>query len=105
MITFFKNLFKTIDYTSLLKKGAIVIDVRSSVEYDNGHIANAKNIPLDKLHIHIDRLKALQVPIICCCASGVRSGLASKKLKSTGIVAYNGGSWQSLNNKLDKIIK
>ncbi len=102
MLTFLKNLFKTTDYATLLKKGAIVLDVRTAVEFDNGHIAKSKNIPLDKLNLHIDKLKVQQVPIICCCASGVRSGMASKKLKNNGIEAYNGGGWNSLNKKLFK---
>jgi phage shock protein E len=105
MITFLKKLFKTTDYTSLLKKGAVVIDVRNGAEFDAGHIGKAKNIPLERLSERIIELKNLNVPIICCCMSGVRSGIAAHKLKNNGVDAYNGGGWQSLASKLNKIAK
>jgi phage shock protein E len=103
MITFLKNLFKTNDYHSLLKNGAIIIDVRNGSEYDAGHIGKAKNIPLERLGDRVAELKDYNVPIICCCMSGVRSGIATNKLKKYGLDAYNGGGWQSLSKKLSKL--
>lgn len=100
MLAFFKNLFKKTDFNGLMNKGAIIIDVRTPVEFDAGHIGTSKNIPLDRLKLKVDELKRYKVPIICCCASGMRSGTATNLLKSNGIEAYNGGSWQSLSNKI-----
>jgi phage shock protein E len=100
MFSFLKNLFTSTNYRALLANGAVIIDVRNAGEFDNGRIPNSKNIPLDKLSLHIDKLKSQNVPIICCCASGVRSGMAAGTLKRNGIKAYNGGGWSSLLRKI-----
>jgi rhodanese-related sulfurtransferase len=100
MFSFLKNLFSTTNYANLLEKGAIIIDVRTGPEYDAGHLPKAKNIPLDRVNERVVELKSKNVPVICCCASGMRSAVASKLLKNNGIEAYNGGSWNSLGRKL-----
>jgi rhodanese-related sulfurtransferase len=100
MFSFFKNLFKSVNYQHLIAQGAWIIDVRTGAEYDTGHVQKAKNIPLDRLHSRIGEIKSQGVPVICCCASGVRSGKAVNILKANGIRAYNAGSWQSLARKL-----
>jgi phage shock protein E len=100
MLSFFKNLFSNTNYKALLQQGAVIIDVRNAVEYDNGCIPSSKNIPFDKLNVHIDRLKSQNKPIICCCTSGVRSRMAATLLKKNGINAYNGGGWKSLLAKI-----
>jgi phage shock protein E len=100
MIQFIKSLFKKTDYKQLIKNGAIIIDVRTPHEYDNGHIQTAKNIPLDVLPKKVDDLKKKNVTVITCCASGMRSGVAARILKSNGVTSINGGSWASLNNKI-----
>ena len=38
-----------VDYKTLVKEGAIIIDVRSPMEFQSGHIKGSKNIPLDQL--------------------------------------------------------
>ena len=80
--------------------GAIVIDVRSLAEYANGHIKGSKNIPLETILSNIETIKNYKKPVIACCASGMRSGLATTTLKSNGLIAMNGGSWSSLEEKL-----
>ncbi|MFT5230727.1 MAG: phage shock protein E [Candidatus Azotimanducaceae bacterium] len=62
------------DYTS---RGAIVLDVRSKAEYDNGAIPGSKHIPLQQVNSKIEEIKKWNRPMICCCASGMRSGSAS----------------------------
>lgn len=84
----------------LLAKGAIILDVRTQAEWDRGHIKNAKHIPLDDLRNHVDELKALNKPIITCCASGVRSAKAAEFLNLNNIIATNGGGWLRLESKL-----
>ncbi len=100
MLSFLKNLFNPTNYKELISNGAIIIDVRTATEFDGGHIPKSKNIPLDKINIHIERLKAQNIPVICCCASGMRSGMATSSLKRNGIKAYNGGGWSSLIRKI-----
>ncbi|MEO9076160.1 MAG: rhodanese-like domain-containing protein [Gelidibacter sp.] len=83
-----------------LDKGAIILDVRSKSEWDNGHIKNAKHIPLDQLRNQVEKIKKMKKPVITCCASGARSGQATQILKSNNIEAMNGGGWSSLQRKL-----
>ncbi|MFT5779083.1 MAG: phage shock protein E [Crocinitomicaceae bacterium] len=92
----FKNLFKKTDYKQLFKDGAVVIDVRSPQEYEGGAIPGSENIPLGSLPSRTKEIKSLNVPIICVCASGMRSGAAKTKLKAAGVDAYNGGPWTKM---------
>ncbi len=81
-----------------LVKGAKIIDVRSSSEYQSGHVKGSLNIPLNMIESHESELKKMKVKIIFCCASGNRSGQATKKMKEKGIDCINGGSWLNLNS-------
>ncbi|TYA74988.1 rhodanese-like domain-containing protein [Seonamhaeicola marinus] len=83
-----------------LRRNAIIIDVRTAEEYVNGAIIGSRNFPLQSLGNYINEIKAFNKPIITCCASGVRSGIASKLLRRHNIEVINGGSWHNLNAKL-----
>ncbi|MFT5963843.1 MAG: phage shock protein E [Flavobacterium sp.] len=103
MINTLKKLFgfgPKVDYTALVKQGALILDVRSPNEYQQGHIKGSINAPLNELSKHISKLKK-ETAVITCCASGMRSASAKSVLKSNGFTqVYNGGSWSSLQNKL-----
>jgi phage shock protein E len=104
MINRLKKLFglgPKVDYTNLVKQGAIILDVRSKAEYLGGHIKGSTNIPVDTLRNNLSKLKDKNQPIITCCASGMRSASAKSILKSSGYSqVYNGGGWSSLKNKI-----
>jgi phage shock protein E len=100
MLSFLKNLFQKNNYQEMVLNGAIIIDVRTGAEYDSGHIANARNIPVDRIKDRVAELKKTNLTIICYCASGMRSGVATSILKANGIKAYNAGSFGSLSRKL-----
>ncbi len=87
---------KTVNLKEVLSRGALIVDVRSGKEYDTGHPAKSINIPLRYLGQNIEQLKAYDKPIITCCVSGRRSGLATKILSAKGLEVYNGGPWQSV---------
>jgi rhodanese-related sulfurtransferase len=90
-----------VDYSELVKQGAIILDVRSKVEYAGGHIKGSMNISVDQLQNNLGKLKDKNQPIITCCASGMRSASAKSILKSNGFLqVYNGGGWSSLRNKI-----
>jgi|SRR5690554_448339 len=91
---------KTKKIEDFKNRGAIILDVRSKGEYDGGAIPGSKNIPLQSLNSKIATIKKWNKPVICCCASGMRSGSASTILQSKGIEAMNGGGWFSLSKKL-----
>jgi len=89
------------NYAQLVQEGALILDVRTKGEYAGGHIKNSVNIPLDQLGGGLSKLKDKNRTIICCCASGMRSGSATSLLKSRGYTnVYNGGGWNGLNNKI-----
>jgi phage shock protein E len=89
-----------VDYALLLKKGASIIDVRTKAEYQQGHIRGSVNIPLQSLENNLSKIKK-DKPVITCCASGMRSASAKSILKSNGFPeVYNGGGWNSLQNKI-----
>ncbi|MBI3233915.1 MAG: rhodanese-like domain-containing protein [Bacteroidetes bacterium] len=103
MLATIKNLFglEKTDYPQLVQEGAIILDVRSKGEYAGGHIEGSINIVLDQLGNNLSKLKDKNKPIITCCASGMRSASATSFLKSNGYSSvYNGGGWQTLNQKL-----
>ncbi len=86
-----------VDISSLLQKGAIIVDVRSPGEYAGGHSKGSVNIPLDSLRNNLKKLPDKEKPIITCCASGARSSSAKSFLKSQGYTnVHNGGSWYNV---------
>jgi phage shock protein E len=101
MFSIFKKLFGPgTDFKALVQQGALIIDVRSPGEFSGGHIKGAQNIPVDKIANQVAKLKKTGKPIITCCRSGARSGMAAGILKQNGIEAYNGGPWNVLNSKI-----
>ncbi len=81
----------------LIKSGeATIIDVRTPSEFQGGHVANSKNIPLQELQNHIEELRGIN-NIVLCCASGARSSYATSLLRQNGINCENGGSWLDVN--------
>lgn len=81
-------------------KDAIIIDVRTTNEYNQGAIPGSKNFPLQSLNSKIEAIKKFNKPVITCCASGMRSASAASILKANNIEAMNGGGWSSLYSKL-----
>lgn len=80
-----------------IKKGAVIIDVRTPHEYDRGKVPGSVNIPVDRMPISIERIKGMKKPIVLCCASGARSGKAKGILTAAGLSdIHNGGSWESV---------
>lgn len=78
-----------------LKNGALVIDVRSHAEFNSGHLTNAINLPLDEIEIVLPRrVKDKNQLLLLHCQSGMRSGVAKKKLKGLGYAnVFNLGSY------------
>jgi|GEM_PF-84639 len=80
----------------LLDKGALIIDVRTPDEYRGGHIKESVNIPLNLIPKKANELKRKNKPIVVCCRSGARSGMAANQLRQAGIEVENGGPWNSV---------
>jgi rhodanese-related sulfurtransferase len=61
---------------------AVVLDVRESGEYEQGHILGAEHIPLGSLSNHLKKLdKHKHKHVIVSCQSGARSLQACHTLK------------------------
>ncbi len=70
---------------TLIKQGAIVIDVRSPQEFAEGHIPGAICIPEYNIQREIrNKVPNINSLIIVYCDSGVRSKNAQKRLQKIG---------------------
>lgn len=77
----------------LLSKGALLVDVRSPSEFSSGHIEGARNIPVNALAGRSGELGGKDRPVILYCASGTRSAMAKRALRSAGFSSvYNLGA-------------
>lgn len=86
-----------------LQDGAVVIDLRTAYEYDQGHVPRSLNIPIDRIRANIDRIRDLKKPVILCCATGSHCWEAADILKNAGVQrVINGGDWRSVLRKMGK---
>lgn len=103
MLNFFNRLFgrPNAGLTAALRNGAAIVDVRTKAEFEKGHIAGSKNIPLAEVKLKTEMIRKWNKPVVTVCRSGSRSATARNILKSAGIDVYNGGAWNLLyTNKL-----
>lgn len=83
------------------REDAVVVDVRETSEWSNGHIPNARHIALGQLAKRMSELEKFKdKPVIMCCASGNRSQSACGTLQRAGfsrVYNLNGGmgAWSS----------
>ena len=99
MFGLFKNKVK-----EALQKGAVIIDVRTPHEFDNGKVPGSINIPVDRIASNIERIRSIKKPVVIVCESGARSGQAKSILKTAGINdVHTGGSWESVLKIINKL--
>lgn len=75
---------------------SIIIDVRTVEEYEQSSVQGSLNIPVQEIVEHTEEIKGMEGPIIFCCKSGQRSGIATDYFKGLGVDCSNGGSWLDL---------
>lgn len=92
----------------LQTEGVLVIDIRTKNEYDQGHIPGVLHIDF-LADGFMDEMKKQDStkPVIIHCASGGRSGRATKMMKDAGfktIYDYSGGfsDWKAKGLKIEK---
>ncbi|MFN5006409.1 MAG: rhodanese-like domain-containing protein [Ignavibacteria bacterium] len=89
-----------------LKSGSCtIVDVRTPTEFMGGNVVNSINIPLQELELRFEELSSLHQPLILCCASGGRSGMAMQYLRSKGIDCHNAGGWMEVNYLISQLEK
>lgn len=84
-----------------LEKGAVILDVRTLEEWNEGHSDGAKHIVLTTIPLNVDEIKSWNKPVIAVCKSGGRSGQATQFLTNHGLDVINGGPWQNVDQYLD----
>jgi len=67
----------------LVEEGAQLVDVRTDHEWDAGHIAGAKHVPLPELSQRTAELDKEQ-PVVVYCRGGNRSSMATAALADAG---------------------
>lgn len=78
-------------------EGAVLLDVRSEEEYQEGHLEGSINLPINRLPtISIDK----SVPIFIYCLSGARARRAEAFLRKSGYEAVNFGGINGYQGKL-----
>ena len=71
------------DAQKLIAEGAQLIDVRAQHEWDAGHIAGAKHLPLPELSGRVGELDDDR-PVVVYCRGGNRSTMAADALTAAG---------------------
>lgn len=94
----------TLEVTQMLNRGkTVVVDVRTAEEFANGHLRDAKNIPLADFGSRIGELdKSKGKSVVVICQTGTRADKAIKLLQAAGfedVVGLEGGiaAWQAAN--------
>lgn len=84
----------------LIKKGAVILDVRTEKEYETGHIEGSVNISLGTIRERYTELDPDKT-YITVCSHGLRSVKVEQILKEKGFKhVYNGGAWSDLEKSL-----
>lgn len=77
----------------LLHKGAQLIDVRSTMEFNQGALNGAINLPINSIQHNTGAIDQSN-PVLLYCRSGQRSGMVKQYLVSLGYQdVYNIGSY------------
>ena len=81
-----------------VKDGALLVDVRSQGEWDDGHLEGAVLIPHDQVKSRIAEFGEDKArPIVVYCKVGGRAGMAESALKKAGFTSViNGGGYAEL---------
>lgn len=83
-------------------KEVTLVDVRTEVEFQDGTIVGAINIPMNEVVAKLYELKKME-PLIVFCRSGNRSEQVMHYLRNQGVEeVWNGGGWVELNAELNQ---
>ena len=73
------------DVSAEVAKGARLIDVRETEEWQKEHVAGAQHLSRGIIETEIeDQIPAIDTPIICYCGGGGRSALVADNLQKMG---------------------
>jgi rhodanese-related sulfurtransferase len=89
------------------REKAVLVDVAEPREYDAGHAANARNVPLGQLEGTKDLPSNKALPLVVLCPTGARAGRAAATLRKMGYAnakALAGGNaaWRDAGLPMEK---
>ena len=64
--------------------GAVLLDVRTPKEFQEGHLPGAINIPVDQVTGRVSEIGPVTTAVVVYCFSGARSARAATALKQLG---------------------
>lgn len=80
------------------REKSVLIDVRTALEYENGHLKDAIHIPVEELRDRIQEIPK-EKQVLVYCQIGIRGYIASLILKHKGFKVSNvTGGFKSLND-------
>ena len=87
---------------AVVKDNAFLVDVRSPMEFAEGSVKGAVNIPLDQIPYQLAKFKNKK-NIVVFCRSGARSGQAKAILDQNGFSnVTNGGTWNNVRDAVSQ---
>ncbi len=109
-MSFFRKLFgldkREAELIEAIQRGSYIIDVRNPMEYKEGHIQQAVNIPLEQISKNAEKIKKIGKPVITTCQSGGRSKRAKNILRRKGVEdVYNGKGWIHLREMIKIVMQ
>jgi phage shock protein E len=79
-----------------MSEGGQLIDVRTSVEFSQGALNGAVNMPIDRFQYLINKIDSAK-PVLLYCRTGARSGMVKNYLEQLGFnQVHNIGGFQRL---------
>ncbi|HBL83363.1 MAG: pyridine nucleotide-disulfide oxidoreductase [Clostridiales bacterium GWF2_38_85] len=104
--------YKFVHYNEIddiVKNGGYLLDVRTELEFEAGHINGSVNIPLDDLRSRMSEITlAMEKPMYVTCQAGLRAHVAIMQLKvagfsniynlSGGYLTYSTAKYKPLSN-------
>lgn len=95
-----RGLLEDEEAKEMIKDGTIqqVVDVRTKLEWDNGHYKDAVHIPVTSINKDTTRELNKDENVLVYCNTGQRARVGAEKLRALGFqnVYYIGGSYTKL---------
>ena len=83
--------------------GAALLDVRTPQEYQEGHIPESKNVPLQQLNNVVSVVKNTEIPLFVYCYSGALRRQVTGMLQRMGYSKVNNiGGIAAYSGKVEK---
>ncbi|MGE3779161.1 MAG: rhodanese-like domain-containing protein [Pirellulaceae bacterium] len=83
------------EVAKLLRKGALLVDVRTKLEAKRGIAPGATHISLFTIKRHLNELPRDR-DIVVYCGTGGRAAKAKQILEAAGFKAFNGGGYKDI---------